>query len=62
MSLEDNTNGSVVGVDCYAIWSARQGVVEQGGRGQGFLAGFEGFVGRRHQRYLGVSAGTVRCD
>ena len=60
--LEDSADGSVGGVDGDVERSLGQRVVQQGGGGQGFLAGFEGFVGRGRPLDFGVSAGPVRCD
>ena len=60
--LEDRTDGSVGGVDRYAERSFRQRVVKQGGRGQGFFTGLEGFVCQGRPLDFGVSAGPVRCD
>lgn len=37
-------------------------MIEQGGRGQGFLTGFKGFVGQSHSLYLFMFAGLSRCD
>lgn len=58
MLLEDGTDVSIKGVE----WSAGQGVVEQGGGGQGFLAGFKGCIGQGRPLDLYVSTGSVRCD